>query len=712
VTRTNDAVAIRAEFHVPRHSLPALRYGRTYNVRLRAVDLAGNSVPFDAADRITSGVSQEFTYRRFDPVNSPDVLFRVDPEADSGENIHTLVIRSNFDVPCTGICERHLAPPRSAEESIELHGKIDRNGHPRTGSYGFLRRADAVAGPTAVKRDDYRAEYLWDPLCAGIRLRDLPGPLSAVAALFTEKTSEWPDHHPIRIRIVEQRYVPGSDSAPYYLPVEVDDGVVTIHLPKAEDREVSLTSHVRESDMDLLGVWHLLASAFPESVASHRRQIIEGGLPLVTPAKKLRLVHAVRQPLFPPGFWDDAVTIARALNDSGATLQFDARLPGRSAGTFSLHARWVEVDDEQQQEQRAQVFERQCDARDATVAVTVREDFPDTKHRLVHYQLEATSRFRQFFPPSKNANAPMSRISRTVSAHVPNSSRPPAPRVRYILPLYGWEPLVRVGQTIRQTRRGGGIRIYLDRPWRVTGEDELLGVIVALQGDAAALSGQVSECGCDPIQGTSRVAQFITAQQVSGSRTNFERTVTLGDGARARVVGYKLEFAPDRKLWWVDIVVTPQPAYGAFARFALARFQPFSIDGCHLSETILADFIQLTADRSASMLIDPVRPFHLENVTLDTPLVSAMTRVEVVIEQKRVGIADEAGWQPVGAPVPMGRTNTGTGSSWTAPIIDMPAVAEPIRVSIREYEQFTADRPGAPPDARDERLVGVYVLTP
>ena len=69
-------------------SLPRLRYGNSYRVRARIVDLAGNSVfdPVDAAFAVDQAeATPEFVFRRFEPVGPPPVMLREVPkEGESG----------------------------------------------------------------------------------------------------------------------------------------------------------------------------------------------------------------------------------------------------------------------------------------------------------------------------------------------------------------------------------------------------------------------------------------------------------------------------------------------------------------------------------------------------------------------------------------------------------------------------------------------------
>jgi hypothetical protein len=56
-------------------------------------------------------------------------------------------------------------------------------------------------------------------------------------------------------------------------------------------------------------------------------------------------------------------------------------------------------------------------------------------------------------------------------------------------------------------------------------------------------------------------------------------------------------YDPQRQLWYCDIEITHGGAYFPFIRLALARYQPSSSSGAHLSNVVLSDIIALTADR-------------------------------------------------------------------------------------------------------------------
>ena len=66
----NGNIPLQVDYAAAPGTLPTLRFGHTYRFRARAVDLAGNSVPFTKSGPFT-WATPEVTYRRFEPVPSP-----------------------------------------------------------------------------------------------------------------------------------------------------------------------------------------------------------------------------------------------------------------------------------------------------------------------------------------------------------------------------------------------------------------------------------------------------------------------------------------------------------------------------------------------------------------------------------------------------------------------------------------------------------------
>ncbi|MCP1850272.1 MULTISPECIES: hypothetical protein [unclassified Bradyrhizobium] len=134
----------------PLGTLPSLRFGHRYQMRVRTVDLAGNGL---SADDATNNVMvplaanhrpelhlplrpEEMPFRRFEPITSPVLVPR--EELLEGESGDILVIRSDGPPTTTAsyasglrdqryksFTERHVVPPRSSQGMAELHGRLD-----------------------------------------------------------------------------------------------------------------------------------------------------------------------------------------------------------------------------------------------------------------------------------------------------------------------------------------------------------------------------------------------------------------------------------------------------------------------------------------------------------------------------------------------------------------------------------------------------------
>jgi len=126
VESTADAdFRVQIRYNVTPKSLPRLRFGTDYRVRARAVDLAGNRMPFGNPTAVDPHASPTITYARFEPLESPVVLLR--RPRTPGESVETLVIRSNYNTPppAAASTERHISPNKVAEMVAEEHGVFD-----------------------------------------------------------------------------------------------------------------------------------------------------------------------------------------------------------------------------------------------------------------------------------------------------------------------------------------------------------------------------------------------------------------------------------------------------------------------------------------------------------------------------------------------------------------------------------------------------------
>jgi hypothetical protein len=244
----------------------------------------------------------------------------------------------------------------------------------------------------------------------------------------------------------------------------------------------------------------------------------------------------------------------------------------------------------------------------------------DTKRHIVTYTAVATSRYREYFEPSLD----FTRVSEPIVVDVPASSRPLAPDVVYVVPTFGWERQTDTNLK-RSVRFGGGLRVYLNRPWFSSGEGELLGV--ALWSDRNGSLDQkarvkfkpfFTQWGMDPIwqtgslTGAPAVKDFPDADASDVHLSLEEPSARQSDGVtpgRMSVAGFVPKYDEDRKLWFADLTINvPSETYMPFVRLALVRYQPHALADAKVSRVVLADFAQLTPDRSAMVIADPHHP--------------------------------------------------------------------------------------------------------
>lgn len=84
---------------------------------------------------------------------------------------------------------------------------------------------------------------------------------------------------------------------------------------------------------------------------------------------------------------------------------------------------------------------------------------------------------------------------------------------------------------------------------------------------------------------------------------------------RVDVAGFPVAYDPVRKLWFADLTIkTDDETYMPFVRLALVRYQPHALVDAQISRVVLADFAQITPDRSVLVTVDPTTPRQLRVV--------------------------------------------------------------------------------------------------
>ena len=263
-----------------------------------------------------------------------------------GETLHHLVIRSDGS-GTTPPTERHVLPPKGAQELLEAHGVFDTpTGLDRTVFPAIVARAGGSLAGTPDPADPDQivlntdrlgftvenggtAEVPWlvDPIARGAAFTGLPhAPLGMGSVGYGyESGANWRTVRPFRLRVV------GGDAAPAF---DESARVLTVSLEPGEVAEVTLASLLAEADLPLLEIYRWLQEAATQ-LGTHKQYALTGRHWLLTPAQPLTLVHAVRQPVVRPVF--RTASAQRVLGAAVATLHADnLLLSRRSTGQLAI----------------------------------------------------------------------------------------------------------------------------------------------------------------------------------------------------------------------------------------------------------------------------------------------------------------------------------------------------------------------------------------
>ena len=536
----------------------------------------------------------------------------------------------------------------------------------------------------AVYRDGASLTYLPDPLSEIVSVRvfghpDIPDTTITRVPLYP--TGEWPEAQPFKIEVFEK---PGE--VPHYDPAS---HTLLIPLGKAERAKIRLSFQLSAQALrGVMGIWQWIPA--PERPALEQ-MTLDGQHWMLTPWRDIDVVHAVQRPLITPEFVQ--LRIDRGTNATSAIPRFISTCSLKSTDRIDLMAEWHEPQDDVTRvlptDAQAAAIEkalidrargdtafatkitdaRSYAARDAgqklggipehtieaidligvgwksrDLVLTKAHEFHDTRYRRIEYWIEATTKFREYMPPNilfePSASEPTEKNIKVVGprkvAWIPSSASPPAPEVLYVVPTFGWVRTANAQGNPSSWRRGGGLRVYLNRPWNVSGYGEMLAVVLppdSFKGDpdkqpeAKPYASYVTQWGNDPIWQSPFVAGI--APRLSNfplSRTQKDAAgawlpagaqsqeadqppggfqvdgllppgVPSFPGGQVAIAPHDVHYDADRRLWFCDIEVNQGASYWPFIRLALARYQPVSIGGAHLSEVVLADFMPLTADR-------------------------------------------------------------------------------------------------------------------
>jgi len=680
--QANDDFPLEVIFSTVPNTLPLLRFGGKYRFRLRAVDLAGNSLAPN------SEISSSFyfppistnpsMYLRAEPVSSPTMVkYR---EIDTpGESIDTLVIRDYEWEDDNGgqdyMSQRHIAPPKVSQRMAELHGMFDEAFKKEQNEKLIINIYKQILDkdydiPDLDSEDSMHICYLPDPIAQGVTFYGLPGktgsennlnicqiPFSDLEERCQEpfyliQENRWPERIPFRLKLAGGNKVPHWETR--------DANTLTVYLPKSEIVEIEMSCYISEEALEKMLLWKWMVEKDSKKALSLKNDIIKGRHWMFTPFKKVKLVHAVKKPLLSPEFQD--TDSQRQLGDSSVDIFGRIMVHGKSTERITITGKWDEKSylnlggNNSTNEQKDYSFQHVIDlsTEDTIKSFTFVHHFMDTKYRRLTLTASGISRFRDYYPDTVKDMSVES--TKPWDIDILNSSRPLIPIIKYIIPVFRWNVVdyaqinnlrtvnevydtkktdnIELQQDIEtkkksrygSNRRGNSLRIYLEAPWYTSGDGELMGVVLwscTPPPNASAknfeipdtIAPYVTQWGQDPIFSTlSLPSQSVPILESFSMATNLKTQLSLAElesyGNKKEVAvdcaGYSVQYDEKLHCLYCDVDIDAGDTYFPFIRLSLSRYQPKSVPDAHLSPVVLADYIQMAPNRSATVVFDPV----------------------------------------------------------------------------------------------------------
>ncbi|MBK8878884.1 MAG: hypothetical protein IPN74_10140 [Haliscomenobacter sp.] len=302
---------IDAVFAAVQGSLPRQRYGHWYQLRIRSVDVAGNSLPV-TTDTTSWGPDTRlrFPFQRYEPVGSPFPLLKT--KKTDGESLELLAVRTNNTGDKTlnlqnqypdPIPARWLLPPAVEQQMAEKHRKFDfgighekteaeikalfrllseREGQSTLGSAFTLPEALTVKQKATRLPEEKTAnadrfpvftegqlalDYWPDPLAAGVAVwKD--GKLLGLLP-YKHEQGQW--HSPKPIPLVLQA------GSPFALKIDTARNQFVFQIPQGTMETVQVSSYFSASadgidPLDMMGWWKEIQE---ELVAPHQEPLEE-----------------------------------------------------------------------------------------------------------------------------------------------------------------------------------------------------------------------------------------------------------------------------------------------------------------------------------------------------------------------------------------------------------------------------------------------------
>jgi len=398
----DDSVAFRLQVNMmpaPK-TLPMLRFGQSYSIKIRTVDLAGNSLPSQMdPENKSAAVISGIRYLRYEPLpvavlrEGNEVVSGGTPGGDrDGESLELMVIRSNVNVsaeqyeknnPTTlysnnqvsgtvswiAQAVRHVLAPPGSQVLAETHGMFDtafRDPALAASLYQFISGRDkpTVNNPAQTRAPVYPVtqqqvdiDWLADPMAAGVVLTMesvttfesswrkgesfqfsfyFDELVTAANASTPYSVDQWKTPKSFRIVVVE------GNAGPVW---NASSRTFTIALPKSAQVLVNYACFWRPDDLPVISGMH--ACVNKSGISTQAAQLaLKGRHWMFSPWRTIRMVHAVQQPLEAPQFGNNVSQIARDYGDTYIYITTRISVHGSSTDKIDVGANWTEwVDD-------------------------------------------------------------------------------------------------------------------------------------------------------------------------------------------------------------------------------------------------------------------------------------------------------------------------------------------------------------------------------
>lgn len=257
---------------------------------------------------------------------------------------------------------------------------------------------------------------------------------------------------------------------------------------------------------------------------------------------------------------------------------------------------------------------------------------------------------------------------------VPNCAPPLAVEVDAVLPAFHRTINQRGDDTIVVTHDAQALRVQVRRPWWSTGQGETLGVVLDSSPVAETVS-TTTRWGRDPLDGSSGSGTPPALDDFAAA----EHTALAIDGAHD-VAGYAVTFDTARQAWLADVRITRDLGYRPFVQLALARYQPASLPGTHLSAITRPDPVRLgpsrvvVVERRDGAVAVTVTGHDLDNT------------MRVTVQHPDPAIADaDLRWIGAATPVELARVQRVTDTQWTGEVA-LPIGEPELRLLVEDRE--------------------------